>query len=54
MAPLKVCLLTETYYPVVGGGETQAQRLADGLSALGFGVLVLTRRSDPALAKFEH
>ncbi len=46
--------MTETYYPVVGGGETQTQRLAEGLSARGFGVLVLTRRSDPALAKSEH
>lgn len=54
MTPLNVCILTETYYPVVGGGETQAQRLADGLSALGSGVLVLTRRSDPALARLEH
>lgn len=51
---MNVCLLTETYAPVIGGGEAQALHLAEGLSALGFGVLVLTRRSNPALARFEH
>jgi hypothetical protein len=50
---LKVCILTETYHPVVGGGETQARLLAEGLVATGAAVCVLTRRSDPLLPKFE-
>jgi glycosyltransferase involved in cell wall biosynthesis len=49
-----ICLLTETYYPVIGGGETQARTLAEDLVELGFRVLVVTRRSDPALKKLEQ
>jgi glycosyltransferase involved in cell wall biosynthesis len=51
---LKVCIFTETYYPVVGGGETQARLLAEGLSKRGCSVLILTRRSDPSLSKQER
>ena len=50
----RICILTETYYPVVGGGESQARSLAEGLSANGFAVTVLTRRSDAGLAKTER
>lgn len=50
----RVCLLTETYHPVVGGGETQARALAEGLAAQGYGVLVITRRSDDALPRQEQ
>lgn len=49
----RVCILTETYSPVVGGGERQAQTLAADLLANGFGVCVVTRRSDRALARAE-
>lgn len=45
-----VCILTETYHPVTGGGETQARALAEGLNAAGVEVQLITRRSDPALA----
>lgn len=51
---LKVCILTETYHPVIGGGETQARLLAEGLVARGASVIVLTRRSDPALPRHER
>lgn len=51
---MKVCIFTETYYPVMGGGETQAQLLADGLIADGHSVTVLTRRSDASLKKQER
>jgi glycosyltransferase involved in cell wall biosynthesis len=54
MTAPKVCIFTETYYPVVGGGETQAQLLAEGLIASGFSVIVLTRRSDVSLSKVER
>ena len=51
---MKICIFTETYYPVMGGGETQAQLLADGLIAGGHSVTVLTRRSDASLKKNER
>ena len=43
---LNVCLLTETFHPETGGGETQARVLASGLAASGAAVQVITRRSD--------
>ena len=42
---MRICILTETYYPVAGGGESQARELAKGLVKRGHSVLVLTRRS---------
>ena len=51
---MKICIFTETYYPVVGGGETQAQLLAEGLTAQGHSVLILTRRSDVSLKTHER
>lgn len=51
---MKVCIFTETYYPVIGGGETQAQLLAEGLLAHGHSAIVLTRRSDASLKKRER
>ncbi len=50
----RTCILTETYYPVIGGGETQARALAEGLVAKGFKVLIVTRRSDAAFKKTEQ
>jgi glycosyltransferase involved in cell wall biosynthesis len=49
----KICIFTETYFPVVGGGETQARLLAEGLSALNYQIIVLTRRTDPSQKKME-
>jgi glycosyltransferase involved in cell wall biosynthesis len=54
MASPRICIFTETYFPVVGGGEVQARRLAEGLVANGFSVTVLTRRTDASLLKKEH
>jgi glycosyltransferase involved in cell wall biosynthesis len=42
-----VLLLTESYHPMVGGGETQARALAAELARSGRPVTVLTRRWDP-------
>lgn len=50
----KICILTETYHPVVGGGETQARALAEGLASRNFQVSVITRRSDPSLPPREQ
>lgn len=49
-----VLIFTETYLPVVGGGERQAEVLAEGLRARGITVSLLTRRSDPTLPKTER
>lgn len=38
----------------MGGGETQAQLLAEGLIASGHSVIILTRRSDASLKKHER
>ena len=51
---MKICIFTETYYPVVGGGETQARLLAEGLITNGHSVIVLTRRSDSLLRQHEN
>lgn len=51
---MKICIFTETYFPVVGGGETQARLLAEGLISKGHSVIVLTRRSDAAQMEHEN
>src|SRR5580700_6381029 len=45
----RVVLLTTFFRPVVGGVESNAERLAGYLQAHGFGVLVLTKRVTPDL-----
>jgi glycosyltransferase involved in cell wall biosynthesis len=49
----RICILTETYHPVVGGGEKQAQALAGGLAAHGLPAMVITRRSSIDLPKYD-
>ncbi|HZM22574.1 MAG TPA: glycosyltransferase, partial [Anaerolineales bacterium] len=51
---MKICIFTETYHPVVGGGETQARLLAERLAASGHSVIILTRRSDASLKHYEQ
>lgn len=51
---MKICIFTETYCPVVGGGESQARLLAEGLVANGHSAMVLTRRSDVSLKQLEN
>lgn len=41
-----LCLMTETYHPVTGGGETQARVIARGMVAAGQSTFLLTRRTD--------
>jgi glycosyltransferase involved in cell wall biosynthesis len=50
----RICILTETYYPVVGGGETQARAMAESLVDNGFAVIVITRRSHASYQKIER
>ncbi len=46
-APPGVLLLTESYHPMVGGGENQARTLCASLAEAGVPVTVVTRRWDP-------
>ena len=50
---MNVCLLTETFHPVTGGGETQARVVASGIAESGKDVHLLTRRSDRDLLRRE-
>lgn len=52
--PLQICLMTETYYPEVGGGETQTRSLAEGLAGNDIPVFVITRRSNDHFKKVEE
>lgn len=49
----RVCILLETYHPEIGGGETQGRLLAQGLSARGFEVVIVTRRTRRGLPRRE-
>jgi glycosyltransferase involved in cell wall biosynthesis len=49
----RICLLTESYYPIIGGGETQSRITAEDLIVRGFEVMVITRQSDISLKTFE-
>lgn len=49
----RVCILLESYYPVVGGMETQGRNLAGGLVRAGVSVMFVTRRTSRDLAPFE-
>ena len=53
MSDLKICTLLESYYPVVGGMETQAKNLCSVLKKKGVRQIIVTRRSSPDLAKSE-
>lgn len=50
---LRVCVLLETYWPQIGGGETAGRLLARGLTERGCAVEVLTRRSVPGTPAWE-
>jgi glycosyltransferase involved in cell wall biosynthesis len=42
---MRVCMLLESFYPVVGGMESQARNMILGLTAIGIPVLIVTRRT---------
>lgn len=50
----RVCLITESYYPIVGGGETQSRITAEDLVARGFEVMIVTRQSHSELKTYEE
>jgi glycosyltransferase involved in cell wall biosynthesis len=49
-----VLFLTESFHPVLGGGETHVRRLGAQLAAGGWPVTVVTRRSQPDWARQER
>ena len=49
----RICIFTETFYPEVGGGETQALQLAKWLVTNDFSVIVITRRTNASFKKIE-
>jgi glycosyltransferase involved in cell wall biosynthesis len=51
---LRVLLLTETFYPEIGGGERQARLLSAALARRGHDVTVVTRRSRSGLPREEY
>jgi glycosyltransferase involved in cell wall biosynthesis len=53
MSSTRLYMLTETYWPEVGGGERQAALLSAGLTQLGVAVTLVARRSRPGLARRE-
>lgn len=48
-AALRVCMLAETFHPVIGGCESQARLLAEQLSERGHQVMIVTRRTSSGL-----
>jgi glycosyltransferase involved in cell wall biosynthesis len=50
----RICIFTETFHPVIGGGETQARLLAEQLRERGCDAVVVTRRSSAGFARREH
>jgi len=52
-APPRICMLLESYFPVVGGMETQAVNMTYSFKKEGMPVLIVTRRSSPEFAPRE-
>lgn len=50
----RICLITETYFPVIGGGETQSRALAQDLVSNGYQVTLVTRRSRREFKPYEE
>jgi glycosyltransferase involved in cell wall biosynthesis len=49
----KICVLLESYFPIVGGMESEALLLDSALSEKGYQIEVITRRSNRYLKKHE-
>ena len=49
----RVLFLTESFHPVLGGGETHIRALGTRLVAAGVPATVVTRRGEPGLARSE-
>lgn len=49
----RLCILIESYYPVVGGMESQARNLAESLNTMGVPQLFVARRTSRSLSRLE-
>jgi len=49
---MRICLLAEAFYPIVGGAESHSKLLTRELVNRGHEVVVVTRRVDPSLPAF--
>jgi len=49
----RVCLLTESFHPIVGGGEVHARQLSEALIERGIPVLVVTQRRPRGVVRRE-
>jgi glycosyltransferase involved in cell wall biosynthesis len=50
----RILFLTESFHPVLGGGETHVRALGGALAAAGFPATVVTRRNDPSWPEEEE
>lgn len=50
----RLCLLTGSYYPIIGGGESHARLLSSAMNAAGAEVFVLTQHRIKATPRFER
>ena len=48
--PLRILILSAYYFPFQGGSETHAREVATYLESIGFGVSVVTKRTDAGMA----
>lgn len=51
---MRICLLAEMYYPIVGGAESHSKLLARELVRRGHEVIVVTRRVNASLPAYEE
>jgi len=51
---MRICLLAEAFYPIVGGAESHSKLLARELVDRGHEVVVVTRRVDASLSTFDQ
>lgn len=50
---MKILMLISSFHPLVGGGEVQAQRLAQALCSMGHEVTIVTRHAVPSTPRRE-
>ncbi|GCE16697.1 glycosyltransferase family 4 protein [Dictyobacter kobayashii] len=51
---MNICLLTGTFHPQIGGGETYAKTIAAGMCAMGHTVFVITDRPNSSCPDYEQ
>lgn len=49
----RICFVTESYHPVIGGAENHSKLLANILTQMGMNVIIITRHYDPSSPKID-